>query len=78
MLGYIHAIKITFFVSTQKANSTLPQLSSGLQAFKLHFDWLLHWYHQSGLESSKIKEIASLLESISVLAQRQVKATVLE
>ncbi|XP_046700324.1 uncharacterized protein LOC124382200 isoform X2 [Silurus meridionalis] len=55
----------------EKANSTINQLSSGLHLYKLHFDWLLYWYNQSGLASNQIKEISEEIQSIIMLVQRQ-------
>lgn len=64
-----------YFVYTRKENSTLSQLASGLQSFKLHFDWLLHSGDQPGLDLDKIKEIAGEIQKLNILEQRQVRAT---
>ncbi|XP_072530855.1 uncharacterized protein il11b [Salminus brasiliensis] len=57
----LHSLPIISFrpqdLAAVEVNTTLSQLSSGLHAFKLHFDWLLHWQNQSGLVSHKTKEI---------------------
>ncbi|XP_058260479.1 interleukin-11 isoform X2 [Hemibagrus wyckioides] len=58
-------------LNTVKLNSTLSQLHSGLQSFKLHVDWLLFWQNQSDLVSNKMKEIANALQMISILTQDQ-------
>lgn len=71
------AIFNIFFIYPLKLNSTLSQLHSGLQSFKLHVDWLLFWQNQSDLVSNKMKELANALQMISILIQDQVRATIL-
>ncbi|KAL7826286.1 hypothetical protein AOLI_G00314950 [Acnodon oligacanthus] len=54
-----------------EADRTLSQLSAGLNSFKLHFDWLLHWQNQSGLVSDETKAIADRIQFINTLIHRQ-------
>ncbi|XP_037398356.1 uncharacterized protein il11b [Pygocentrus nattereri] len=54
-----------------EADTTLSQLSAGLNSFKLHFDWLLHWENQSGLVSDETKAIADRIQFINTLVHRQ-------
>ncbi|XP_022539166.2 interleukin-11 [Astyanax mexicanus] len=71
----LHSLPIIHFrpqdLATVEMNTTLTQLSSGLHSFKLHFDWLLHWEDQAGLETHKSKEIDHQIQNINNLLHKQ-------
>ncbi|KAI4901274.1 hypothetical protein NFI96_022179, partial [Prochilodus magdalenae] len=54
-----------------EANGTLSELSSGLNSFKLHLDWLLHWQNENGLESQETKKIAKHIQFINTMIHKQ-------
>ncbi|XP_062841541.1 interleukin-11 [Trichomycterus rosablanca] len=51
-------------------HSTLSQLSSGLHSFKLHYDWLVYWQDELGLELN-IEELIRKIQYVSILVQKQ-------